>query len=257
MPPRSRSVQRTHVQKESKPLRIRLSGGSGRQRFKNFKNKTEVEDYLTKKSKIPITFTHGNEPCDYVVIPDDAPSPSKTALATSPGGYIRFTTFTIFINEPSRSKSTSRSPSRSSSRSSRSSSRSSRSTSRSSSRSSRSTSRSTSRSASRSANKGCRSVSCSKGSVQCSSKKSNPTMLVRLSGGSGRQHFEGFKNKTEVEKYLHKISKYNLEFTKGAKKSDYVIVPDDVPMPSKTASATASCGYLNFTDFVSMIDKKK
>ncbi len=66
-------------------LRVRLSGGSNRQKFDSFANKEEVKDFIKANVRAKITFVTSGE-ADYIVVPNHVWSASMTA--SSGGGIV-------------------------------------------------------------------------------------------------------------------------------------------------------------------------
>ncbi len=79
---------------------------------------------------------------------------------------------------------------------------------------------------------------------------------IRLSGGPNGQKFKGFSNKKEVEQYITKsFENQFFEFVQGAKHAKYIIVPNEVPFASKSASLTGG-QQLTLNEFVIIMKKR-
>ncbi len=74
-------------------------------------------------------------------------------------------------------------------------------------------------------------------------------LKVRLSGGPDREHFEGFRNKVAVQKFIDQSFDIKFQFVQGSTKADYIIVPNTVNLASKSA-ATSGGKQLNLDEFI-------
>lgn len=82
---------------------------------------------------------------------------------------------------------------------------------------------------------------------------------VRLSGGPNGRKFEGFQNKSLVERYIIKSFEHdpfiNFEFVQGAKHAQYIVVPNEVAFASKSASLTGG-EQLSLNEFIAKMKKE-